>query len=189
METYDAIYRGILALCAIAAAVYSFITHRRARSIDDAVNHTHSGQPRIYDLAQSNAISMETLAKQVDDLAKKVSRLDVIDGRVAWMDDAVALLQSVAHDLVDWRQSYEGSAFKDAATIGQFVDDVDKRFVRLEGMLREHIAWETDVKYTELESLMKNLSMALRSFHEEQGDPLPSNLPIGEALKQRRRDR
>lgn len=80
----------------------------------------------------------------------------------------VRLIEHATSGLIDWQASFDGSPFTDAEAIGRFVDEVERRFDELDDVIKSHVEWETNTKYHELEGLMSQLEVALRTYHEQE---------------------
>ena len=98
-----------IALTAIAiipgtlAAIFLWLGHRQAKSVNDAVNHRHPGKPRLYD----EILNAGELARE--------NRLDVKD------------LKADVKNLVDWRESYRESPWKDGEGVKSWLKEYEER--------------------------------------------------------------
>lgn len=112
----------------------------QVRAINDAVNHTHV-----------------TGTPRIYDIVEEIA-------------GKVRLIEHATTDLVKWQNGYDGSPFTDTKAIQEFVDSVETRFDQLDTAIKSHVEWEERTKYTELEELMRGLSLALVNYHKEVGD-------------------
>jgi len=58
----------LLAIPSLISAFAAFNASRRSKRIDDAVNHRHPNEPRLFDLAKSSAIWQEEFDRRIDQL-------------------------------------------------------------------------------------------------------------------------
>lgn len=166
VTAFDAAYQVAIFTVAIIAASYARLTHKKAKNIDDAVNHTHgTGKPRIYDLAQSTstdltamAVDLATVVHRLDNLAGEIDSMKKVDRS---MQDAIHLLQTIGHELADWRKSFQGGPLDNGEKVIAFVSRTDDRLGAVEQMIAHHVSWEESAKYNELTDLLIQLRAAV----------------------------
>lgn len=80
----------------LAAAFWSFMSHRQSRQVNDSVNHRHeTGTPRIYDLMISVNKTTERTEARVD-------------------------------ELIEWKRTYDGGPLADGLKVREFVDQMQR---------------------------------------------------------------
>ncbi|NNE47549.1 MAG: hypothetical protein HKN37_12920 [Rhodothermales bacterium] len=107
---------GFASLTGIVTAVIGFLTHRQAKEgkeqatqANDAVNHRHAGQPRIFDMVINVKDEMSELRTDQSSLADhlETATLHASDERGKIRKD-VAGLEAAIHAHVEWEEGPEG---------------------------------------------------------------------------------
>jgi hypothetical protein len=103
LEVIGGIIVAVLTLLGVIVnSFFGFLTHRNAKSINDAVNHRHrrtdtvgKTPPKLYDLAIENHLKLGSVENQVN-------------------------------ELVEWRHSYDESPLNTGAGVKRFLEEFDR---------------------------------------------------------------